>query len=363
VKGDLPDVHISLANALNEQLAEQLDGISGEGGNAGAAATRKESALGPETGAHCGRDLQLETDRGERENGGGETPVLENVGLGVKAGEENGELQNGVAQNDLERSRVQRRGRPRKRWGKVGNRRKWKETGEGRGEAAAERTESRGRKRSGGSELGVGQTGDGENEKNVDGVCLPKRSRLAEGSYLAAAKGKSVPQSEGPRAVRGAKGPRKKSPRRRPGAGGQSPKMKRPCEDFVGRWGRRKWMMKGAASEWFNGKVIKGPRNPGLVKPTEKCYTMEYKAQDSAKGQPEYEKLTQTQIALAVAKYEAAVAAGECEREESSERGPGGQQWAIERTGTAVLQGVSSKGKTSPLRELKWQSGWSDQGT
>lgn len=128
----------------------------------------------------------------------------------------------------------------------------------------------------------------------MDGVCLPKRSRLAEGSYLAASKGKSAPQSQGPRAVRGAKGPDKKSPRQGSGASGQSPKMKRPCEDFVGRWGRgRKWMMKGPASEWFNGKVIKGPSNPGLVKPTEKCYTMEYKAQDSAKGQPEWEKLTQ----------------------------------------------------------------------
>lgn len=163
-------------------------------------------------------------------------------------------------------------------------------------EATAEKSERRGRKRSGGSELEGGAAGVGENEgqENMDGVCLPKRSRLAEGSYLAASKGKSAPQSQGPRAVRGAKGPDKKSPRQGSGASGQSPKMKRPCEDFVGRWGRgRKWMMKGPASEWFNGKVIKGPSNPGLVKPTEKCYTMEYKAQDSAKGQPEWEKLTQ----------------------------------------------------------------------
>lgn len=126
-------MHIPPANALNEQQAERLDERSGEGCIAGAAATWKESALGPETGAHCAGGLQLETDRGDGETRGRKTPVLESVGLGVKAGEEKGELQNGVAQTDLERSRVQRRGRPRKRWGEVGNRRKWKETGESRG--------------------------------------------------------------------------------------------------------------------------------------------------------------------------------------------------------------------------------------
>jgi hypothetical protein len=80
-------VHIPPANALNEQHAERLDERSDEGCIAGGAATMwKESALGPETGAHCAGGLQLETDRGDGETRGGKTSVLESVRLGVKAG-------------------------------------------------------------------------------------------------------------------------------------------------------------------------------------------------------------------------------------------------------------------------------------
>jgi hypothetical protein len=116
-------------------------------------------------------------------------------------------------------------------------------------------------------------------------------------------------------------------------------------DEYVGRWGRRVWRMKGAKKEWFNGQVIKGPRNREEVKPADKCYVMRYKPQDDPQGRSTLEKLTEAQVIRAIENYEKAVAEGECAREESE------SEEEDERGAGRPRQQQDGRGKKRPAEE------------
>lgn len=109
----------------------------------------------------------------------------------------------------------------------------------------------------------------------------------------------------------GSAAPQETARRRRRGGDGEEE------DEYVGRWGRRVWRMKGAKKEWFNGRVVKGPKRRDEVKPADKCYVMRYKPQDDPQGRATLEKLTEAQVIRACENYERAVQQGECAREDT----------------------------------------------
>ncbi|GAQ86550.1 hypothetical protein KFL_002960050 [Klebsormidium nitens] len=186
----------------------------------------------------------------------------------------------------------------------------------GNGEMGGEtRTEKRRKRANGEVERRRSKSGEkagGRKQRNsAEGIVGVKartlrRQRPALGSYLAASKGIGQLGKQWPDAKTKL---------------GKKAKTQAtvPVESLVGRWGRRKWRMKEGRMKGFNGKVVKGPRDPKTVKATDKCYTFVYEAKDGARkdGKCEREKLTMAQVVAAVEMYKKAVASGECEAEEN----------------------------------------------
>lgn len=104
-----------------------------------------------------------------------------------------------------------------------------------------------------------------------------RRHRPAHGSYLGASKGLGQEEEAQPE-------PKPKPVKK------TKPPSTVSVESLVGRWGRRKWRMKEGGMKGFNGKIVKGPRDPTAVRASDKCYT--FVLQGEGRGQEEREQRT-----------------------------------------------------------------------